>query len=129
MKTHQPWKESTHEKIHFINMAHNQFGRGPGSTPDPIRPVNFQCSAPGAKTVQLAGNFNHWHPLPMRPQENGRWSIQIPLSRGCHQYRFLVDGQPMLDPHATGTMHDEQGGLVSLIAIRGAGMNAGAPPG
>ena len=99
-------------------MVHYQPGRGPCSVPDQIKPVNFQCSAPGAKTVQLAGNFNHWHPILMRPQEQGRWFIQIWLSPGYHQYRFLVDGKPTLDPHATGATHDEQSELVSLVAVR-----------
>jgi hypothetical protein len=33
------------------------------------------------------------------------------------QYRFLVDGEPTLDLHATGTARDERDEPVSLIAV------------
>ena len=36
-----------------------------------VRPVNFYCRAPQARSVQLAGDFNHWSPLPMEPRDNG----------------------------------------------------------
>jgi len=42
---------------------------------------------------------------------------QVQLCHGHHQYRFLVDGKPMLDPHATGVTRDEQGEQVSLVAV------------
>lgn len=32
-------------------------------------------------------------------------------------YRFLVDGQPVLDPNATGVVRDAQGEKASLIAV------------
>jgi hypothetical protein len=30
------------------------------------------------------------------------WFLQVELSHGHHEYRFLVDGKPVLDPHAAG---------------------------
>jgi 1,4-alpha-glucan branching enzyme len=30
------------------------------------KPINFYCAAPSAKLVELAADFNHWHPLPMQ---------------------------------------------------------------
>src|SRR5512142_1273277 len=68
------------------------------------KPVNFVCVAPGAKTVQLSGDFNGWNPVshPMQKQPNGAWFLQVQLHHGHHQYRFLVDGTPMLDPQAQG---------------------------
>jgi len=61
------------------------------------QPINFYCAAPRAKYVQLAGDFNHWHPITMHPRDDGWWSIQVMLVHGHHQSRFLVDGQPMLE--------------------------------
>jgi 1,4-alpha-glucan branching enzyme len=117
MKTHQPWRESANEKIYFMNMLHDKPGSGICPAPNGIKPVNFQCFAPEAKIVQLSGNFNHWHPILMRQRKNDRWFIQIWLPQGYHQYRFLVDGKPTLDLHATGATRDEQDELVSLIAV------------
>jgi len=69
------------------------------------KPVNFYCHAkPDAKSVSLAADFNDWDrtSLPMRRQPDGWWSVQVPLTHGHHQYVFLVDGEPELDPRAAG---------------------------
>lgn len=81
------------------------------------RPVTFFCAAPRAKAVALVGDFNQWQPLPMTRSLDGWWQAQVELCHGHHQYRFLVDGQPWLDPHATGIVRDERGEQASLIAV------------
>jgi len=82
-----------------------------------LKPINFYCAAPRAKSVLIAGSFNHWHPVPMRQQVDGWWFIQVLLVHGHHQYHFLVDGQPMLDPQAAGTARDDKNQPVSLVAV------------
>jgi 1,4-alpha-glucan branching enzyme len=83
------------------------------------KPVNFYCVAPSASAVNLVGDFNHWDPTshPMMRRVDGWWFLQVPLTHGHHRYRFLVDGRPMLDPHATGVAHNERNEEVSLIAV------------
>jgi 1,4-alpha-glucan branching enzyme len=83
------------------------------------KPVNFYCEAPRAHAVHLVGDFNQWNPAshPMRRQVDGWWSLQVMLTHGHHQYRFLVDGQPMLDPHATGRAVNELNEVVSVMAV------------
>jgi 1,4-alpha-glucan branching enzyme len=82
-----------------------------------LKPINFYCAAPAARSVQIAGDFNHWHPVPMHQQVDGWWFVQLLLAHGHHQYRFLVDGQPTLDPQASGTTRDGHNQPVSLIAV------------
>jgi 1,4-alpha-glucan branching enzyme len=82
-----------------------------------LRPINFYCAAPGATLVQIAGDFNHWHPLAMRQREDGWWFIQVLLGHGHHEYHFIVDGRPVLDPQASGTTRDQRNEPVSLIAV------------
>ncbi len=82
-----------------------------------LRPVNFYCSAPGAKSVNLAGDFSHWRPIAMIRRVDGWWFIQVELPHGHHHYHFLVDGQPTLDPQASGTAHDDDNQPVSLVAV------------
>jgi 1,4-alpha-glucan branching enzyme len=53
----------------------------------------------------------------MNRSVDGWWQVQIELTHGHHQYHFIVDGQPMLDPHATGIVHNEQNERVSLVAV------------
>jgi 1,4-alpha-glucan branching enzyme len=64
------------------------------------KPVNFYCAAPEAQQVEITGDFNHWHPLPMQRLSDGWWFVRLELCHGHHQYRFVVDGQARLDPHA-----------------------------
>jgi 1,4-alpha-glucan branching enzyme len=81
------------------------------------RLVNFLCVAPQANTVFLAGDFNQWDPNshPMKRQVDGTWTIRVELPHGYQHYRFLVDGEPTLDPRAYGTARDEFGEKVSLL--------------
>ena len=84
------------------------------------KPVNFYCYAKsGAKSVRLVGDFNDWDitSLPMQRQPDGWWFVQIPLTHGHHQYVFLVDGEPELDPRAAGIVRVDTFGKASVIAV------------
>jgi 1,4-alpha-glucan branching enzyme len=85
----------------------------------PTKPINFYCAAPEAQSVSLMGDFNGWNPTsqPMERRRDGWWFLQVPLTHGYHQYLFVVDGTPTLDPHATGAARNERYAKVSLIAV------------
>jgi len=82
-----------------------------------LKPTNFYCSAPGAKSVHLAGDFDHWRPIPMSRRVDGWWFIQLELPHGHHRYHFLVDDKPTLDPRASGIARGDDDHPVSLIAV------------
>ena len=81
--------------------------------------VTFFCDAPRARNVTLTGDFNGWDPdaNPLRRTPDGRWMASLELSHGHHQYLFLVDGTPTLDPNASGIARNERNERVSLIAV------------
>ncbi len=81
--------------------------------------VAFFCHAPEAEQVSLTGDFNNWQPnaTPMVRQPDGRWMASLELTRGYHQYVFLVDGSRVLDPNATGKAKDSHNEPVSLLAV------------
>jgi 1,4-alpha-glucan branching enzyme len=83
------------------------------------KPVNFHCSAPSARSVYLVGDFNAWNPTAhsMRRREDGWWFIEMQLTHGHHQYLFLVDNEPVLDPKGTGIARNEHNERVSLLAV------------
>jgi 1,4-alpha-glucan branching enzyme len=67
--------------------------------------ILFQCYAPSARVVHLAGDFNHWlsneegwvrgDGFPMDgPDEAGIWSKIIRLDPGRYRFKFNVDGSP-----------------------------------
>lgn len=55
---------------------------------------------PSAKAKQafLAGSFNQWKPVTMLKQKDGSFAVTVPVSAGVHQYKFVVDGQWIVDP-------------------------------
>jgi len=85
----------------------------------PLHLVDFICHAPQARSVFLIGDFNGWNPAahPMKRMPDGGWVLRLELPHGHHQYLFLVDGKPTLDPNAMGKVRNDRDEPVSLIAI------------
>ncbi len=81
--------------------------------------VDFPCNAPEAQNVQLVGDFNGWDhtATPMQRMPDGRWIATLELHHGRHQYLFMVDGTPRLDPKASGIARNERNERVSLVAV------------
>lgn len=52
-----------------------------------------------ANQVFLAGDFNNWNPqsLQMQRDQDG-WMFNVYLSPGKHLYKFIIDGQWIIDP-------------------------------
>ncbi len=52
-----------------------------------------------AKNVIVTGSFNGWKPTGYRmKKENGKWIFPIFLKAGKHTYKFIVDGNWIIDP-------------------------------
>jgi hypothetical protein len=53
----------------------------------------------GAREAYLSGTFNSWSTLrtPMSKTDSG-WVVDVALQPGKHQYKFIVDGQWLVDP-------------------------------
>ena len=102
-----------------MNFSLEKPGRTRYSACNMAKPVNFYCTAPGAKSVCLIGDFNGWNATahPMRRQLDGTWLVQVKLHHGYHRYLFLVDGRPALDPKAAGCTCDERNQPVSLREV------------
>jgi hypothetical protein len=53
----------------------------------------------------------------MQQMPDGFWITSLELAHGHHQYLFLVDGNAVLDPRASGRARNERNEPVSLIAV------------
>ena len=84
------------------------------------RSVSFALHKPDAKRVSLCGEFNGWSPTatPMKRHDDGRWETTVALAPGRYQYKFLVDGDWLLDPAAQKNVPNEHGSLNSVIEVR-----------
>ena len=61
--------------------------------------IRFALSPAGpADRVAVAGDFTDWTPQTLRRQKSGQYVANINVPPGSHEYKFVVDGQWMLDP-------------------------------
>jgi len=78
---------------------------------DAPKKVQFEFSAPGAREVFVAGEFNNWDARanPLKKDKNGLWKITLPLTPGKYEYRFLTDGKWGNDPSCSGCVPNKFG--------------------
>ena len=100
-----------------MNAMDGKPGSGTPAAKHSVSPTHFFHHAPQAESVELAGDFNHWKPFPMQRRGDGWWFLQVMLGQGHHQYRFLVDGKPVLDSRAMGVVRNQLNGEVSVVAV------------
>jgi len=83
------------------------------------RRVEFSLDAPGADSVNLAGDFNAWdhrkHPL--KRNENGVWQKTLMLFPGRYEYRLVIDGQWTNDMQNPETCMNCYGTLNNVIVV------------
>ena len=81
--------------------------------------VSFALHRPDAKGVSLCGEFNGWSPsaTPMKRHNDGHWETTVALAPGRYQYKFLVDGDWLLDPAAQKNVPNEHGSLNSVVEV------------
>jgi 1,4-alpha-glucan branching enzyme len=54
--------------------------------------------ADGTKQVSLAAGFTEWKATPMKKQKDGSFALTVAVPPGTHEYKFVVDGQWVVDP-------------------------------
>ena len=82
--------------------------------------VSFALHKPDAKGVSVCGEFNGWSPsaTSMKRHGDGHWETTVALAPGRYQYKFLVDGEWLLDPAARKTVPNEYGSFNSVLEVR-----------
>jgi len=71
--------------------------------------------------VFLCGDFNQWSPQSLRMirrDGSGRWEKRLTLLPGRYEYRFIVDGKWMSDPHAPAEVPNQYGSCNSVVEVR-----------
>ena len=84
-------------------------GRKKGTTRFAMSPGN------GVKKVALAGDFNGWTPTTMRKQKDGTFVANLALSPGSYDYKFIMDGQWVVDPDNSAWAMNPFGTLNSVV--------------
>jgi len=75
--------------------------------------------APKAREVNVAGNFNGWHPdaTPLKNMGAGKWAVRLMLRSGQYEYRFVVGGRWSEDPRADQRVANPYGGFNSVFLV------------
>jgi hypothetical protein len=79
--------------------------------------VTVRVNAPGARTVEINGDFTNWNPVKLVPVGDGWWASTIPLKSGKYQMNLRVNGGDWTVPPGLLSMSDEFGGTVGLLVV------------
>jgi hypothetical protein len=84
------------------------------------KPVTFRINGYlNAEQVMLAGSFNDWKPDQLQMERmDGGWEYTLNLVGGKHYYKFIVDGDWMVDPQNTILEGDGHGNVNSVIMVQ-----------
>lgn len=97
----------------------NEFG-GFNSVIEITKPTVFELyDHTQAQKVFVSGTFNNWNPEATPMIKNGdHWEACIDLTGGKHQYKFIVDGNWIVDPDNEIKEFDRHGNLNSVIMVQ-----------
>jgi hypothetical protein len=74
---------------------------------------------PDAQVVALAGSFNNWNQSQLLfGREGDEWVCRLDLDPGVYTYKFIVDGNWLLDPSNPDTQEDEAGNVNNVIEVK-----------
>ena len=81
--------------------------------------IRFRLKVPGARQVQVLGEWNQWQPEPMTQVAEGEdlWQVDLTLPTGRYAYSFSVDEQPVRPPDADAYVSDGFGGVNGVIEV------------
>ncbi|MGJ8635266.1 MAG: AAA family ATPase [Phycisphaerales bacterium] len=83
--------------------------------------VLFVQSAAIGSSVQIAGSFNAWNPAASElrlNEELGIFELFCKLPEGTYEYKIVVDGQWMLDPHNPTSIKNGIGSQNNIVRVR-----------
>ena len=87
---------------------------------DSIRRVILSLTAASGKAVSVAGSFNDWDPEATRMTdslESGRYQCTLMLAPGSYEYKFVIDGDWMLDDTNPNFAANDFGTLNSVLSF------------
>ncbi|MFB6249813.1 MAG: hypothetical protein ABEL97_14725 [Salinibacter sp.] len=83
--------------------------------------IRFMYTNSTADSVAVAGDFSQWNPIPLSPRTvNGEtvWTGLVPVSRGEHEYQFVINGERWVtDPLAPVKRSDGFGAKNAVLDI------------
>ena len=80
--------------------------------------VEFQIQADAGSEVYVAGSFNAWDPSAHKLSIiEDIYTISIVLSKGRHEYKFIINGVWCVDPNCGEWQPNSMGSINSLLTV------------
>lgn len=80
--------------------------------------VTFKLRAEPGSNVYVAGSFNEWSPTERQmTHRDHSYTTTLLLSKGRHEYKFVVNGIWCIDPECSDWAPNDQGSLNSVIVV------------
>ena len=76
----------------------------------------IQVQAPGARTVEVMGDFTEWVPVQL-VGTGGVFSTNVAMTAGNRRLVVRIDGGPWVPPSNTPVVDDDFGGRVGLVLV------------
>ena len=83
----------------------------------PTGTATIRVRAPGARSVEISGDFTSWEPVSLSASENGWWTASLPIKHGTYQMSVRRDGGRWLVPPGLVGIKDEFGGEAGILVI------------
>jgi 1,4-alpha-glucan branching enzyme len=82
--------------------------------------VTFQVSANPTSEVCLAGSFNNWDAQRHKMKDtrsNGKYTITLMLPKGEYEYKYVINGNWVVDPECQDWVRNSFGTLNSVKKV------------
>lgn len=77
----------------------------------------FRLHAPGARQVEITGDFTLWSPVSLGRGDSGWWVVTLPVGAGVHEMTVRVDGGAWIVPPGLPAVRDEFGGTTGVLTV------------
>jgi len=81
--------------------------------------ILFAYSAPATDLIELAGEFNNWTPQRLNTPglDDSVWSTVLPLKPGIYKYKYIVNGEWVIDSDNFHREPNEFGGEDCVVVV------------
>ena len=100
------------------------FPRPAGVPPLPAGMTRLAYTAPEAERVEVAGDWNRWHPQALARTGNGVWYLDLAIPAGYYRYAFRVNGTNWKVPKGVAAVDDGFGGKSAWLSVSEPGRTA-----
>ncbi|HEX9611688.1 MAG TPA: glycogen-binding domain-containing protein [Gemmatimonadales bacterium] len=79
--------------------------------------VRLRVHAPDVESVEVAGDFTDWQPVPLLPAGAGRWEVDLAIARGAHRINVRLNGGRWVVPVGATRAADDYGGEIGIFVV------------